>query len=46
MLQQGPNLNSPSYKVAWRDESAKATGADDYAIRRAVLTVHAGGAAR
>ena len=46
MLLQGANLKSPSYKVTWRDESAKATGADDYAIRRAVITVRAGGAAR
>jgi hypothetical protein len=46
MLLQGANLKSPSYKVTWHDESAKATGADDYAIRRAVVTVHAGGAAR
>jgi hypothetical protein len=46
MLLQGANLKSPSYKVTWQDESAKATGADDYAIRRAVVTVHAGGAAR
>jgi hypothetical protein len=46
MRLQGANLKSPSYKVTWRDESAKATGADDYAIRRAVITVHAGVAAR
>ena len=46
MLLQGANLKSPSYKVTWRDESAKATGADDYGIRRAVITVHAGGATR
>jgi len=39
MLLQGANLKSPSYIVSWRDESAKATGADDYAIRRAVITV-------
>ncbi len=45
-LLQGANLKSPSYKVTWRDESARATGADDYAIRRAVITVHAGGPAR
>ena len=30
-LLQGANLKSPSYKVTWRDESAKATGVDDYA---------------
>ena len=41
MLLQGANLKSPSYKVSWRDESAKATGVDDYAIRRAVITVRA-----
>jgi hypothetical protein len=39
MLLQGANLKSPSYKVSWRDESAKATGVDDYALRRAVITV-------
>jgi hypothetical protein len=41
MLLQGANLKSPSYKVTWRDESAKATGVDDYAMRRAVVTVRA-----
>ena len=46
MLLQGANLKTPSYKVIWRDESAKATGVDDYAIRRAVITVRAGGALR
>ena len=46
LLLQGANLKSPSYKVTWRDESAKATGVDDYTIRRAVITVRAGGAAR
>ena len=46
MLRQGANLKSPSYKVIWRDESAKATGVDDYAIRRAVITVRAGAAPR
>ena len=46
MLLQRANLKSPSYQVIWRDESAKATGVDDYAIRRAVITVRAGGAAR
>jgi hypothetical protein len=46
MLLHGANLNSPSYKVTWRDESGKATGADDYAIRRAVITVRATGPAR
>ena len=40
MLLQGANLRSPSYKVTWRDESSKATGVDDFAIRRAVVTVH------
>ena len=40
MLLQGANLKSPSYKVTWQDESAKATGVDDYAMRRAVVTVH------
>ena len=46
MLLQGANLKSPSYTVIWRDESAKATEIDDYAIRRAVITVRAEGAAR
>jgi hypothetical protein len=41
MLLQGANLKSPSYKVSWRDESEKATGVDDYAMRRAVITVRA-----
>ena len=44
MLLQGASLKSPSYTVSWRDESAKATGVDDYAIRRAVITVRAGSA--
>ncbi len=38
-LLQGANLKSPSYKVSWQDVSAKATGVDDYAMRRAVITV-------
>jgi hypothetical protein len=42
MLLQGANLKSPSYKVTWADESAKATGVDDYAMRRAVVTVRGG----
>jgi hypothetical protein len=46
MLLQGANLKSPSYKVSWRDESAKATGVDDYALRRAAITVRAGGTGR
>jgi hypothetical protein len=46
MLLQGANLTSPSYQVIWRDESDKATGIDDYAIRGAVITVRAGGAGR
>jgi len=41
ILLQGANLKSPSYKVTWQDESAKATGVDDYAMRRAVVTVRA-----
>lgn len=41
MLLQGANLKSPSYKVSWQDESAKATGVDDYAMRRALVTVRA-----
>jgi len=45
MLLQGANLKSPSYTVTSRDESARATGADDYAIRRAVVTVRAGSGA-
>ncbi len=39
MLLQGANLTSPTYKVTWQDESSKATGVDDYARRRAVVTV-------
>lgn len=39
VLLQGANLKAPSYKVTWRDESAGATGVDDYAMRRAVVTV-------
>jgi len=46
MLLQGANLKSPSYKVTWRDESASATGVDDYAIRHAVITVSAGSRGR
>ena len=46
MLLHGANLTSPSYKVSWRDEAARASGADDYAIRRAVITVRAGAPAR
>ncbi|HUK36502.1 MAG TPA: hypothetical protein VLV86_21440 [Vicinamibacterales bacterium] len=46
MLLQGASLKSPSYTVSWRDESAKATGVDDYALRRASITVRAGAAAR
>jgi hypothetical protein len=41
MLLQGAGLTSPSYKVSWRDEAAKATGVDDYALRRAAITVRA-----
>jgi hypothetical protein len=40
-LLQGANLKSPSYRVTRRDESATATGVDDYAMRRAVITVRA-----
>ena len=39
MLLQGANLKSPAYKVSWQDDSAKATGIDDFAMRRAVVTV-------
>jgi len=41
MLLQGANLKTPQYKITWQDESAKATGVDDYALRRAVITVRA-----
>jgi Holliday junction resolvasome RuvABC DNA-binding subunit len=41
MLLQAANLTSPSYKVSWQDESAKATGLDDYALRRAAITIRA-----
>jgi hypothetical protein len=46
LLLQGANLRAPSYAVTWGDESSKAGGIDDYALRRAVITVRAGGAAR
>jgi hypothetical protein len=39
MLLQGANLKTPSYKVTWREESAKATGVDDYLSRRVIVTV-------
>jgi hypothetical protein len=39
MLLQGANLNTPSYNVAWRNEAAAATGADDHLSRRVVITV-------
>ena len=39
MLLQGANLKTPSYKVTWHDEPAKATGVDDYLARRVVVTI-------
>jgi len=45
-LLQGANLKAPSYRVTSRDESSKAGGIEDYALRRAVITVSASGAAR
>ena len=39
MLLQGANLKTPSYKVTWHDEPAKATGVDDHLTRRVVVTV-------
>ena len=39
MLLQGANLKTPSYKVTWHDEPAKATGVDDYLSRRVVVTI-------
>jgi hypothetical protein len=38
-LLQGAGLKSPSYNIISRDESAKATGVDDYALRRANIMV-------
>jgi hypothetical protein len=39
MLLQGASLTAPSYKVAWRDEAASASGVDDHLSRRVVITV-------
>lgn len=39
MLLKGANLTKPAYKVHWHDEPAEATGHDDYANRRVVITV-------
>lgn len=41
MLLQGAGLKSPSYTVTWRDEATKATGRDDFLLRRVVVTVRA-----
>jgi outer membrane protein OmpA-like peptidoglycan-associated protein len=38
-LLQGAGLSGSSFKVSWRDEAAAATGTDDYASRRTVVTV-------
>ena len=38
-LLQGAGLKSPAYKSRSVDESAKATGVDDFLMRRAVVTV-------
>jgi hypothetical protein len=38
-LLQGAQLTAPSYKIAWRDEPAAATGIDDHLSRRVVITV-------
>jgi hypothetical protein len=39
MLLRGANLTAPSYVVKWQDEPAAATGVDDYASRRVIITV-------
>jgi len=39
MLLQGANLRGPSYKVSWQEQSANASGVDDYLSRRVVVTV-------
>jgi hypothetical protein len=39
MLLQGAGLKGPSYAVRWHDEAATATGVDDHASRRVVVTV-------
>lgn len=41
MLLQGAGLKAPSYTVTWRDEAAKATGRDDFQLRRVTITVRA-----
>ena len=38
-LLQGAGLKSAAFKSRWLDESAKATGVDDFLMRRAVVTV-------
>jgi hypothetical protein len=38
-LLQGADLKGPAYKVSWNDDSAKATGIDDYLARRVLVTV-------
>lgn len=39
MLLRGANLTQPAYTVRWHDESARATGVEDYRIRRVVVIV-------
>lgn len=40
-LLKGAGLEGPAYTVSWRDEADKATGRDDYLLRRVVVTVRA-----
>jgi len=39
MLLRGANLTQPTYTVRWQDDTARATGTDDYLTRRVVVTV-------
>jgi hypothetical protein len=39
MLLRGANLMKPTYAVRWQDDTARATGTDDYLTRRVVVTV-------
>jgi hypothetical protein len=39
MLLRGANLTKPEYAVRSQDDTARATGTDDYLTRRVVVTV-------
>jgi hypothetical protein len=39
MLMKGAGLTTPSYKVQWQDQPAKATGIDDYLTRRVEISL-------